>query len=333
MIVKRGGSVTVVMKNETMSGIGFNIRVQKAVSAEKLTPTKFDLSAIYVGAVLNRNGKKHDLFHGDLKVLAIESSIDSAQLGMALENGDCVRLEPQLISGSGTESYLIPLKIDFKTILNLRNDDELLVECNMQKAFCTNAALDLVLVDGGTYVDVQPVEAVGKELYLPKIILKPLTSNDMRLDENLGNFVQSVTMINTDKTSFYAADSIIRSLTLKADKGVYIQDTYEQLVAKQIQAYDNLINASARSQNFRVYEGIELHDVRLGADLYNERIVAGKNYLAYRVYTTTPEAVELNATVEKLHAVENAAKVGIRANVGESVESLTNKKDILAKQI
>nr|WP_319509393.1 hypothetical protein [uncultured Draconibacterium sp.] len=330
MIVKKGGLKVAEFGNQTIQGINFLVRLAKKSSNNEMGTDWFDLSSVFVKIKLLRNNKVYDIISTNLKVLAIESSFETSTLGMAIENGSYVDLLRKPVSSAGPEIKLLPLVFDLGSILNLRRDDKLSVEVNMQTGFLTDNAVAEDIDENGTYIEVSSVEAVGKEYQIPMVKIIPIGVGENRIEETLGSNVQKISYVNTDIKTYYEDQRVIRNFSVQSDK-LYITDNYEQLIAKQFARFDNLASASSRAQCFNIYDGIELDDCRIDMDLFGERITSGNNYIIYRTFYTDVTMQKLAQVTNEIHAVKNGAKVGMDVPVSKSLSSLEKEKEDLIK--
>ncbi len=324
MIIKAGETKTEKYQGVTLDGINFNVMLKKLASETPMSTAWVSLAAVFVRATLSRGAKRHELFSGSLKAFAIESAFNASTLGMALETGDFVDLTDD--SFGSAEMGSLPLQIDLGAVLNLRKSDVLEVEISVEPNFINSIAYpDHKLDENQTFIEVTANEAIGVETHIPFISMYALTNSDNRVVKNLGDNVTSVSIINLDRTGYGYNEKIVKNLTLNADK-IYINDNFETLVLKQMNAYNNLSVAGKRSQNFNIYEGIELDKVTADLNLHNERIIAGKNFLMFRHFYTDSDILQLAKVTQEIHQIKGAAKVGVTS---KSTSGLQAQKESL----
>jgi hypothetical protein len=243
---------------------------------------------------------------------------------MALENGEYIDLTDE--SMGSVQMGCLPLRIDFKAVLNLRGDDVLEVETSIEPSFINRIQYpDHKLDENRVYIQVTDNEAVGVETHIPFINVASITNSDNRLIKNLGSNVTSVSIIRLDSSGYGYNTKILKNIVLKADK-IYLSDDYETMVLKQFNAFDTLGVPAKRSQNFNIYEGVELDNCSIDLSLHDERIQAGKNWLVWRTYYTDKNMLKLAQVTEEIHTVENLAKVGISAQTSASLSVLESQK-------
>lgn len=328
-IVRIGETKTTKLQAVTLDGVNFGVFMTKLPHAMPLTPKWLRLSSVFVRVILNRKNDRKEIVSGNLKTLVIESAMNSSVLGMALENGEFVSLTDDTMGS--VEVGLLPLRIDFGAVLNLRGDDVLEVETSIEPSFVNSGVYpDHKLDEAKTWIEVSGNEAVGVETHIPFIGVAALTNSDNRLIKNLGSNVTRVSIISLDSTGYGYNKKVIKNVTLKADK-VYINDNFEQLVLKQFNAFDTLGAPQKRAQNFNIYGGTELDDCQIDLSLHEERIQPGKNWLVWRYFYTDKEMLKLAQVTTELHNVENLQKVGIKAETSAPVSTLQAQKAELLK--
>jgi hypothetical protein len=328
-LVKNGETKTEKIQNETLDGVNFGVVLSKIAHADLMTAKWVSLAAIFVRIILVRKGVRHDIVTGNLKALVIESALNSSVLGMALENGEFVSMTDETMGNA--EMGLLPLRVNFGAVLNLRGDDCLEVETSIEPSFINRVTYPNHRLDENrTFVMVTSNEAVGVETHIPFIQLSAITNSDNRIQKNLGSSVTSVSLISLDSTGFGYNKKIVKNVTLKADK-IYLNDDFEALITKQFNAFDTLGVANKRAQNFNIYSGVELDQCSLDLSLHEDRVVAGKNWIVWRYFYTDASMLKLAQVTQELHTMENLAKVGVSVSGSASASTLQSQKTELLK--
>lgn len=302
--VRQGESNTQEIKGRTIEKFGFKIVGKKTAVNTAVANTDFDLQQIMVKGTLYRDGRSHVLFNDSLLVLAMESAFNKAAW-------DYVRVASTtntklVVAAAGvSEVAMLLTEVDLGSPVNLSGSDTFTLEVNI-----SNRLYATTMDTSGSFVEFDANEAVGLEYVLPYIQTKAIQGGESRLTLNMGDNVQRVVMINTDKTGVTESVELVSQFGVMTDRYTK-NDNYREMLSMRVDAFPTVDIADTRDQSFELLNGKEFDKVQLDLTLVPTNINAGKNYIVTRSFTSSAHQVELADAKDVIHRARRAGKIGL----------------------
>lgn len=252
-----------------------------------------DFNKIRITCLLKRGGKNIQIFNGYLGVLVRESLFFS---GYEYANN-----ASQSIATAGNE-YLIPLAIDLGSVINVKNDDELTVEMDLQAGWYGTGT-----TPANCYIDANWRQAIGVERVIPKINLETVKAGGGELKASLGDNVTRISVINTESAVISLAQARCTSLQIISDR-YNISETFTQSLGRRSLQFDNVIVANLRYQSFTWLPETEIDNVQFIAVYNSANVAASANYLVWRSYEYDMTVANRASLYDEKHYQYDTAK-------------------------
>jgi len=280
------------IKNKNVSGLTLNVAVTTGTGAPSGSP--IDADKLQLTATLIRGGVPKQLFNTTLKNLV---TLDY------LANPIWNFLKTAYLT-LGTTSYLIPLRVDFGGALNLKGDDILRIDWQLNSGFAV-AASDVT----NAVIAMDEVETTETEYFTPIKEVIVIQANQENPSFSLGENVMKIVFRQDDKTSIASANAVINSINLQTKQGLTKQDTYNEILTKNQSYYPNTTEFGYRVQNFILYAGAdELDGVQLGFNLNPGNVNSSKNFILVQRFETSDEQVTRGMAIEAKKDAESEKK-------------------------
>lgn len=241
--------------------------------------SKVDFLKSNIKVTLIRDGKEHLICQDNLKILGLASALNTrGQLAFFQNNDHFTKLDDG--------QSLLSFNLNFGGIINLKNDDEMIIEVKAQDGLFADGYLN------SSYLQIKPLKAVGYERYIPFIRSYVVQASESSNQYNFGDNVIKLALLNFDKTNF--EDAVISQLNFNSDR---LSDSFDfaDLVNMKESSFPRLpANLSAESgtlfeadQSFNLIEfGQKFNSVVIDAQFNPENVAAAKNYFVAWTYKT-----------------------------------------------
>jgi hypothetical protein len=316
-ILRQGESLNFEVKNKTVQRLVIKVVARHTTNNIAIVAADVNLDAVLAKIHLNRGGQLHTLVADKIKPLVIESAYRRASFQHVKPlNPTYTQL---IVQGAAIKNLVMQtLYIDLGTPINLRGDDKLQVQLDsMNNLFSNN--IDVT----GSFIEADMEEAVGYETFTPIIQTKTVQAGESRIQLDLGDNVQEVMWVNTDKTTQTEGDKVIEQFSIATDRWSKT-DNYRELIASRAEDFRFLTESDERAQTFSLLKGEDFDNVRLDVTLNPANVAAGKNIIVVRSFMTSADQVELAQLSRQRHEIRQMTKVGLAnqaiARVREDVE-------------
>lgn len=307
------------IKNKSVTGIKFNHYITAAVANTANANTPVDWSKIHVDIEVNQDGKKIILFSGKLAILINAATFGTTDFTyLSPVSGVANKKLVTLANGVGVkEKAQIGFWFYFGDIINLKGGDSIEVSVDMD-----SDVYEANTDSSASWMDVQEIEGVGRQVSIPQWMWKPITDNDESPQFHLGNNVLDVTLVNLDKSSILKADAVVDKITLQSDK-LYLKEEFEDLLTLRNTQFPFGVSPSDLGQTFKIAKmdgsGTDLDDVKVEIEINDlTNVTASKNYLVWKTYYTSDAIIIRNQNLAKKHQDRAINKFGNRARLGQA---------------
>lgn len=298
------------IKNKSVTGIKFNHYITAAVANTANANAPVDWSKIHVDIDVNQDGKVVSIFSGKLAILINAATFGSQDFSyLAPVSGSLNKKLVTLANGVGVkEKAQNGFWFYFGDIINLKGGDSIEVSVDMDSdVYESNSD------SSASWMDVQEIEGVGRQISIPQWKWKPITDNDESPQFHLGNNVLDVTIVNLDKSSILKSDAIVDKVTLQSDK-LYLKEEFEDLLTLRDTQFPYGVNPSSIGQTFKIVKmdgtGTDLDDVKVEIEINDlNNVSASKNYLVWKTYYTSDNIIIRNQNLYEKHTKKNIAKL------------------------
>lgn len=313
-----GSHDTLKIQNQNVVGLRFNNTLIGAAADTAITTPSVDWSKINAEITLTQDGVEHTIYNGKLQPVLIAASLlksDYAMFqGISGNHANIVTLADasgvKEISSNGGNFF-------FGDIINLKGGDKIEVVITMDSD-CYHATADSSV----SFLTVEPVEGIGKQTTIPQWRVKPITDNDSNPKWDLGDNVTLVAIVNTDKTSILSADAVVDRVTLLSDK-LEFKKLNSDMLLDRIALHSSITDANDRKQSFLLHStdngGKELDKCSIELDVDTAEVVASKNFLVWRRFTTNQEIAKRYQEREVKHI--SLAQIKFQKPASQSVVS------------
>jgi hypothetical protein len=307
MIVKANETRPLELRNKNVIGLSLKA-VSKLVSGQTES-VKFNLSKTIIKIILFREGRERVLMNDTLLPLVIESAYRNGTFAFTQGQGvsDYINLD-----GAAQNPYkMLPLLIDFGSVINIKGDDQLICELIVNaETFIHPTSQNTVNVDlGASYIQMDEIEGIGLEYRTPRIITKAISSGESRVTLSLGDNIERLSFINTLTSGTYAIqDSPLNAVSLSSDKLQY-SDNLVEMIAKRAQRFQSPALSAERNHSFILHEGTELDSVNLDLTFTPAKVLAGENYIVYRAFDTSVALISRAQSRAEKHESYDLSKI------------------------
>lgn len=323
--VRQGESNTQEIKGRTIEKFGFKVVGKKTAVNTSVVNTDFDLQQIMVKGTLYRDGRTHVLFNDSLLILAMESALNKAAWDY-VRVASTVNTKLVVAAAGVSEVAMLLTEVDLGSPINLSGTDVFTLEVNI-----SNRLYASTMDTSGSFVEFDANEAVGLEYKLPYIQTKAIQGNESRLTLNLGDNVQRVVMINTDKTGVTEAVQLVSQFGMMTDRYTK-NDNYREMLSMRVDAFPTVAISDTRDQSFELLNGEEFDKVQLDLTLVPTNIAAGKNYIVTRSFTSSAHQVELAQAKQTVHVAKRLGKIGAAsAHIRTAASAAEKTKMVLTR--
>jgi hypothetical protein len=307
------GSDSIEGKNFDLGGVMFTIKAQHTTVNTTIVAGDFDFSKARVKASLNRDGQEIVLFTDVLSVLNFETNFENTAFELPIVQS--------VAKGASTkEIAVINMSIELHSPINVRGEDKITVEVNFDSGtFGSN------IDTANTTTRVQLLDIEGDEIGIPVIESKTITAGQQSFNIS-GDDVNSLTLINTDKTSTLLSDKVVESVVITT-KELRNNLTYEQLLGLRQMDFETNTSASARKQSFRVLGKGDHDGCNVEIALNGTNVTSAKNWVITRRTIMNRKSVALGVT----RAAERSEAKAVRVGVGNParLQALNQRKKAL----
>ncbi len=257
---------------------------------------------VRITGTLRRGGRERVIFSDTLRALLLESNF--------MTTGECVYNDGAGIVMSivgGVTNFFIPGIIDLKMPINLKGDDEFVVEANMSSSW---------IPTGGTassYMDFQWRDDIGVEKYIPRINSRSIQAGSTKWDEDLGDNVTQVSFISIPPTavggSFLTdATAVITNLKISSDR-YDVNDNHYAMIARRQTLFETKATAENRYRSFQYPFEKECDQVRVEMLLNSANVAAGEQVVMWRSFEIDPGTYIRSEHMEAKHDQKDGAKL------------------------
>lgn len=242
-----------------------------------------DTTALNFKGTLYRHTKEGaqpiELFNTTLKNLVTLTHIKTAAFEYIQSPG---AVFTQAVSAGPVVNGIVPLRFDLGGILDLDGDDKLVVEWILNDGFW-GASVD----QANSSIEVDECRAIGEEYFTPKTNVIVIQASEQNPSYSLGDNVMNLVIANYDKATALSNVAVINSLSLNSRQLVK-NDSYREIVNKNLNYYSNSTEAAVRIQNFIIFQGEnELDALSLNLNLNTSQVAASKNFILYGSFMTS----------------------------------------------
>lgn len=307
MVVKPNETKSESIQNSHIQG--FSLKAVARLVSGQTGNAIFDLSKTILKVILHRDGQQHTICNDSLLPLVIESLYFNG--GFAYTQGRGANDFIALNGATSNKLKMLPLAIDFGTVLNIKGDDRLDVELIVnQETFLHPDTKNTENVDfGQCYIQMDKTEGIGLEYRTPSIMTKSISPGESRYPLSLGDNVERITFINTLKDGAYKIqESPLETVQLSSDK-LSFSDNLKELLAKRAMMFQAPELANARNHSFSLHMGTELDSAQLDLGFNPQYVAGGENYIVYRTFKTSAKLISQAKRREEKHNAHDVAKI------------------------
>jgi len=205
MIIKLGETKPQQLRQSSISGVILNVYIKADVANTALVAADFLPQELMLKVNLSRNKANKTVCQDNLKILGLYSALNYGINSWYRGN---VLTYPAV---GIKEEKLISVMVMFGQAINVKNDDELTIECTAGRGIFS-AAVD----QGVSYVEFNPMFARGYEWGTPKINAKVVQQNITNEKYSFGDNVVKLAFLNFDQDSL--ANQVITSINVMSDQ-------------------------------------------------------------------------------------------------------------------
>lgn len=309
--VKFGETASETIKKQSVIAITLGVYAQHTTVNTAFAGQPVDFSLITATMILKRGGKSFTIFDDIALPLLMESGFATADFEQVNGVSNTIRV---ITAHGAAQKAIIQIsgEIRLHDIVNLRDDDELIIEVNPTAAAAA-AAIDQTV----SYVYWDIKEGVGNALSIPKIEVRSVQAGKTSETYSLGDNVTDVTFINNDKSGITAANQVISSVQITSDK-LNRRDDIKELIGKRSKKFASVALADARHNCFQLLclddEKVTLARPRLnGTDVrigyVGGNVTASKNWVVSRSFYNDGLTLGRAAQRDTKHKAANVAQV------------------------
>jgi hypothetical protein len=311
------------IRNQNVNGLRLNNTLVGATADTAITTPSVDWSKINIELTLHQDGVEHRIYSGKLLPVLVAQSLLKTDYEMFQGISANHANIKTLVDASGVKEISINGgNFYFGDIINLRGGDK--IDCVItMDADCYHATADADV----SFLTVEVIEGVGKQSVIPQWRILPITDNDGNPKYNLGDNVTMIALVNADKTSVLSADTVVDRVSLTSDR-LQFKKLYSDLVLERIPMYPSIAAANDRYQSFIVHTSDlgtpELDRVQLELDVDVTEVVASKNFIVWRTFTTNAEIARRYAERNFKHGQAAQIKFSAPATKSLAISSLNS---------
>lgn len=267
------GRVSVM--NKTING--YTVTLYPTSNSGGFSGTVHDTTALNLKGILKRNGGSVEMFNTSLKNLVTLGYIKNPAFEYIQSPG---AVFTQAISGS-VVTGIVPLRFDFGGVINLIGADEFVLEWQLNDGFWGSS-----VNQSSSSIEIDECDDIGEEYFTPVTKVIVIEANQQNPTYSLGDNVIAIVLANYDKATAMANIAVMNSISLNS-KTLTKNDTYREVLNKNLNYYSNSTEGAMRVQNFILYQGDEeLDNVSLNLNLNPSNVTAAENFILYRAFVT-----------------------------------------------
>lgn len=197
---------------------------------------------------------------------------------------------------------------DFGQTINLRGDDELIVECRLNQGFFKAATL----VEAGSLLEIQKEEGIGLEWGSPYTHTEVVPTSESKFFQALPPNVSKVYLIDTKHpVAVNLAEFGVQSVQIKSDK---LNDSYDQidLLALKRKHFLTASDADSRGNSIVIFDdanGVDLDDAKLEISFDSAQVTSQRYVLVYEYTYADSRLIQLAQARQAKHLWSNASKL------------------------
>lgn len=309
------------VRNTTVSGFNTTLYATASAVNNALVLSDFNLDNIVVTVKLNRMGKQFILAQGSIFALSIVSNFETTAL-TNLRSNTFIVLQSQAVAVKNIIE--IPLAVDFRSPINLRGSDYLTISVNFaSSAIGTNVSS----VSNETYIRVEEINTVGLEYFTPSYNVTTIESGQATPKYFLGDSIQDVYFVNTDKLSILYADRVIDSYDIQSNICTLSTTYFTMLAQRRRVNVGN--NVDFQFQTFKLMSSdVPCKNVSINMNLISSNVATGKNYLISLGSYSDARLVELATTTKELTALSLRQRLGYNVD-SRQISNISSYKNTL----
>ncbi len=303
--VKQGETKTFEFSNVSISGISLDSFIQHTTANTAFVAGDgFDYNNIDVNIQLHRNGRKHEIFHDNVLPALLASNFHKSTFQYLYNKSGNPVGTVTLAAASGVdETAIVPAKLDFGGVVNLKGSDKITVEVRVGDSVLTNA-------DSSTsYITIDYIPGVGLEWETPVIKVVTVDDSQKKQTHSFGMNVTELTFINLDKTSNLVADQVIDNIDLDSDR-LSLDLTDKELHAIRDTEFQAKGVGQERCQCFSLLRG-EVDECQIVVDYDTANLNGSKNFWVARSFVHDPIAIKRSEKSYAKHSRYARRKAGM----------------------
>ena len=269
MILVNGENKTDEIKNKKVIALGL-----KAIGVVTGGHLLLNLKKATITCTLRRAGRDFTLFNDSLLPFVVESAFSNAMWDYII-NGDQFTLS--------ANRYMIPMLIDFRTLIDLQGADILEVNIKLNDGFFVASAGTLDA--NSCRLQLDEVEGMGEEIKTPYIHTKSVQAGESRYTNSFGDNIESIFLLDNTQMANDELNKVINQFNLTAEN-YNVKDNFEELYFKRLVTFPTLAAAKLRGQCFMLYAGEDLDKVNVDIALDSEGVTANRLIFVVRSFYT-----------------------------------------------
>lgn len=282
-IVKNNETKTLVLQNGSYAGVSTEIYLEAsatntAFSGQLVSPEQVTIEVVKI----HDDGKNESILSDNLRNLVM-FDIDKVAAEFIVDNTKFINYTTAAVGV--TAKGILPLKFSFGGTINLHGKERLEVKATLSSATWTTQ-----LSSTNCYMVLDGITGQGTEYFTPKMRSIVIDTNASTIEKALGNNVSDVILVNYDKTDLTSANQVLNTLSVQS-KQENRSRTYFQILSKQREYYDDASTAALRNQNFIIYRGEPIDDVKLFLAMNSSNVNSTKNYILFRYHETSAHTI------------------------------------------
>jgi hypothetical protein len=267
-------------KNCSLSGFSMPLSITHASTNTAFASGIWVPNLFTVRATLKRWGKETILFSDNLENVLTTTEIFNPVYEYLKDTSKNITT---LAAGVGVYATgIIPLELNFGSVINLMGDDELVVEVTANPgAFSTTLANQ-----NSSFMTLDKKDAIGIEYFTPKVRSEVIPTSAANYGSDLGDNVTRVVLLQLDKTTRLTADQVATSFNFVSDRKNSI-DTVAEVYARNNALYADAADAAVRLQTLVLHDGAEVDRCRVDFTFNGANVTASKNFIGSISFETS----------------------------------------------
>lgn len=298
-----GSRDKIVVANKDVEGVNLSLNINHVSDDTDFVSSDVDSGKITLTVTLVRAGKEFRLMHGNVKDLV---SFTNFRNNLFLGARDVTQvLRTTLEKGESTKTTaIVPFYISLGGMINLRGSDRLEIEVDAQLASINQSNVNSTT----SKIVFSEKVGVGLEVGTPYVRTKVIEANQADPTYALGDNVTKILLLNYDLSNYLVATRPVSQIGLGSDK-LNWKKTIEELLSDQFQQLPDADASPIRYQNFELYNGTELDNVKLDLSLIEANVASSKNVIVWQEFFVDARLVALAQSRQAVHEMRDAAKL------------------------